>query len=137
MNKSRLLNWVTYTIMCALLPTLITFLVSNVIVNIKEHNYSGELLLFSVMVAATSLGDIKDFNKVIGKDSLFNIFFSAMLISLLMSAILYGCYIFAESINIDLVVNKDLVFSFSVSISAIIATLGTIVQFIIAKSEGE
>ena len=61
MNKSRLVNWVTYTIMCALLPTLITFLVSIVIVNIKEHDYSGELLLFSVMVAATSLGDIKDF----------------------------------------------------------------------------
>lgn len=137
MNKSRIVNWFTYTIVCALLPMLITFLVSNVIVDIKEHYYSGELLLFSVMVAATSLGDIKDFHKVIGKDLLFNLFFSVMLISLLMSAILYGCYVLAESVNINLVINKELVLSFSVNISIVIGTLGTIVQIIIAKSEGE
>lgn len=137
MNKSRIMNWFTYTIVCALLPMLITFLVSNVIVNVKEHYYSGELLLFSVMVAATSLGDLKDFNKIIGKDSMLNLFYSVMLISLIMSAILYGCYVLAESVDINLVINKELVLSFSVKISAVIGTLGTIVQIIIAKSEGE
>lgn len=139
MNKGRIVNWFTYTIMCALLPMVISFLVRNVIVDmqVKKHYYSGELLLFSVMVAAISLGNIKDFHRIIGKDIFFDLFFSAMLLLLLMSAILYGCYVFADNVNIDLVVKKESVLFFSVIISIVIGVLGTIVQIVIAKSEGE
>ncbi len=140
MNRRRIINWITYTIVCALLPMMISLLVRNIIISTQEintYNYSGELLLFSVMVAATSIGDIKDFQVVVGKDTYLDIFFSSMLVLLLVSSILYGCNVIADNVKSDLFDVNGSVFFFSRIISVIIGILGAIIQILIARSEGE
>ncbi len=140
MNRRRIINWITYTIVCALLPMMISLLVRNIIISTQEintYNYSGELLLFSVMVAATSIGDIKDFQVVVGKDIYLDIFFSSMLVLLLVSSILYGCNVIADNVKLDLFDVNGSVFFFSRIISVIIGILGAIIQIVIARSEGE
>lgn len=140
MNRRRIINWITYTIVCALLPMMISLLVRNIIISTQEintYNYSGELLLFSVMVAATSIGDIKDFQVVVGKDIFLDIFFSSMLVLLLVSSILYGCNVIADNVKLELFDVNGSVFFFSRIISVIIGILGAIIQIVIARSEGE
>ena len=140
MNRRRIINWITYTIVCALLPMMISLLVRNIIISTQEintYNYSGELLLFSVMVAATSIGDIKDFQVVVGKDIFLDIFFSSMLVLLLVSSILYGCNVIADNVKLELFDMNGSVFFFSRIISVIIGILGAIIQIVIARSEGE
>lgn len=140
MNRRRIINWITYTIVCALLPMMISLLVRNIIISTQEintYNYSGELLLFSVMVAATSIGDIKDFQVVVGKDIFLDIFFSSMLVLLLVSSILYGCNVIADNVKLELFDVNGSVFFFSRIISMIIGILGAIIQIVIARSEGE
>ena len=140
MNRRRIINWITYTIVCALLPMMISLLVRNIIISTQEintYNYSGELLLFSVMVAATSIGDIKDFQVVVGKDIFLDIFFSSMLVLLLVSSFLYGCNVIADNVKLELFDVNGSVFFFSRIISVIIGILGAIIQIVIARSEGE
>lgn len=139
MNKRRIVNWFTYTILCALLPMVITFIIRTTLITQDNppYNYAGELLLFTVMVAATSLGDIKDLRVEIGGDIFLDIFFSVMLLLLLVSAILYGCNVIADNTNISIIDIDGKVLKLSGAISAVSGILGTIIQVIIAKSEGE
>ena len=137
LNKRRIINWFTYTILCALLPMMIAFTVRHILV-VKDsipYNYAGELLLFTVMVAASALGDIKDFRSVTGNDIFLDIFFSAMLILLLVSAILYGCNVVANNGHFDIIDNNGKMLILSGIIGILVAVLGTMVQIIIAKSE--
>ena len=137
MNKRRIVNWFTYTILCALLPMIITFTVRHILIakDNVPYNYAGELLLFTTMIAASSLGDIKDFRLMTGKDIFLDVFFSSMLLLLLVSAILYGCNVVADNIYINIIDNNGNLLILSSIIGIITAILGTIVQIIIAKSE--
>ena len=139
MNKRRIVNWFTYTIFCALLPTVITLMVRNIIITeeLPAYSYAGELLMFTVMVTATSLGDIKDLRAEVGADIFLDIFFSAMLLFLIASAILYGCSVLSENTGMQIIDMKDKGLKISICISVICALLGTIIQIIIAKSEGD
>ena len=139
MNKRRIVNWFTYTILCALLPMAITLIVRNIIITeeLPPYTYAGELLMFTVMVTATSLGDIKDLRMETGADIYLDVFFSTMLLFLIASAILYGCSVLAENTSMQILDMNGKGLKLSIGISIICAVLGTIVQIIIAKSEGD
>ena len=93
--------------------------------------------MFTVMVTATSLGDIKDLRAEVGADIFLDIFFSAMLLFLIASAILYGCSVLSENTGMQIIDMKEKGLKISICISVICALLGTIIQIIIAKSEGD
>ena len=139
MNKRRIVNWFTYTIFCALLPMVITLMVRNIIITegAPAYSYAGELLMFTVMVTATSLGDIKDLRAEAGADIFLDVFFSAMLLFLIASAILYGCNVLSENTGIQIIDMKEKGLKISICISGISTMLGTIIQIIIARSEGD
>lgn len=132
----KLIRWFTYTILFALLPIAISLMLRFVFTSsIRQYNYAAELLFFTLMVSATTLGDIKDFNKQIGKDILMTIFFSTLLLLSIVSSILYSCSIICniiESVKIDLYGN---ILILSICVSLLSSVLGTIVQILLAKVE--
>ncbi len=101
---ARLVRWFTYAVIFALLPLGTSVLIhySFQKLTFDAVARSPELLFFSLMINATCLGEFADLKKKSRFDIVPTLIWSALLVGVVLSAILYGGFMFAtvaESIN--------------------------------------
>jgi hypothetical protein len=102
----RLVRWFTYGIAFALLPLLASVLIHFFLgkMSFDTVSRSPEILFFSLMVNATALAELSELGKVKVHDALVSGLSSALLLGVVMSAMLYGAFLFAtvaESVKPD------------------------------------
>lgn len=132
----RIINWFVFGIFFALVPLIIYILLSYICdIQIDLKNCIPELLFFTIMISATCLWDVNDMKKLIKEDVAFNLFFVALLILIIFSAILYGS-IQLQNINDSMIImSLEKTYTFSVLMSIFSATLGTIIQIVLSRIE--
>lgn len=134
--SKRIINWFTYGIGFALMPLLI-YLLLHYLSNTQLDFYAcvPELLFFTIMICATCLWDLSDIKNKVGKDMVLNIFFSVLIILIVLCAILYGSVQFASISDNNLLLSNNKTCFFSLIIAMLSAMLGTIIQVIISRVE--
>jgi hypothetical protein len=130
-----MVRWVTYNLGVALIPLVFSVAIrwlsgklgGDVIAN------SPEVLFFTLVVCATAMGDLSESTMTM----LGNVFFSALLLGLITSAILYGCLLYdgivgpsAASASFRLHLP-----SMSVTLAVVFFVLTTAVQIYLGRSE--
>lgn len=133
---NRILRWCIYTLIFALLPTLISLLFS-VLFDLKLKNYSTELIFFVIMICATSLSDINDAKKYIKKDFVFNLFFGFCMIGIITTSVLYGGIALIDMGMVDILDSAIMqnIKGISIILSIISAIIGLIIQIILYRTE--
>ncbi|MCA9123866.1 MAG: hypothetical protein H6821_01010 [Planctomycetaceae bacterium] len=98
----RLIRWLTYSVVFALLPLVSSVLLryfSNQL-TIDSMTRSPEVLFFSLMLNATALGDLADIARPKKQHELtVSLFRSALLIGAVFSGILYGSLLFGTVVG--------------------------------------
>lgn len=130
---NRILKWVIYTLVFALLPTLISLLFS-LIFGFKVNDYSTELLFFTIMICATSLNDIQEMKNQIEKDFVFNFFFGVCLLIIVTVSVIYGSILLVNMSEnaISLNCNIKLI---SIILSILSGIIGFLIQVILYRTE--
>ena len=124
----RILRWLVYTFLFALLPILIDLLFTALF-NLANKNHVSELLFFTIMLCATSLNDIHEAQNNIENDILFKFFFSVcILILITVSAVYGGLFFFNMS-------NSNSINQFAIVLCFISGILGFVIQILLQKAE--
>lgn len=132
----RITSWLIFGIFFALVPLIIYILLSYICdIQIDLKNCIPELLFFTIMICATCLWDVNDMKKLIKADMVFNLFFAALIILIVFSAILYGSIQLQNMNDKMLIMSLDKTYSFSMLMSIFSATLGTIIQIVLSRIE--
>ncbi len=136
----RLIRWMTYNLMFALLPLAASLFLHKLAnkLTLEAMANSPEILFFSIMVSAISLGDISEINFIIKKwDITFGVLKSALLLGAVWSAILYGSFLYDSIIGQSLSNFRIQLLNVSMLLAVILFILSTIVQVLIGKIEGD
>lgn len=131
---NRILKWFVYTLLLALLPILITYLFS-MLFNLKELDHTSELLFFIIMICATSLNDIQEAKIYIGKDVVFNFFFSVSILMIITVSVIYGGLILVNMVDHFEMDNLKSLKTFTIVLSFVSAIMGLLIQIILYRTE--
>ena len=131
---NRILRWVVYTLIFALLPTIISVSLGYLF-KVKVADYTNELLFFIIMICATSLNDIQETKKKIDKDFVFNLFFSVCIILIVIVSVLYGSTLLVKMMELTENSIFDNIRSLSISLSILSGVIGLIIQIILHRTE--
>lgn len=101
MNWKRIINWFTFNVCFAVLPLLFAWFFRALAgkSTLDVGNDFPEILFFSVMVCATTVGDIRGANQQQKWKIYFLILESILILGAICSAVLYGGLKFANVIN--------------------------------------
>lgn len=134
----RISRWFWCNLVFALTPLglmlLIRFLGQKL--NFQDIASSPEILFFSLILCATSLGDALEYRNPANRDTLFtNIAFALIFIGLI-SAVLYGCLLFDTVLELQQISFRTrlLMFSIPLALSSLLVSYYT--QTMIGKIEG-
>ncbi|HEX8163385.1 MAG TPA: hypothetical protein VF538_16055 [Pyrinomonadaceae bacterium] len=134
----RLSRWFWFNFVFALLPlilgVLIRFLGNKL--DFQAIASSPEVLFFSLMISATSIGDAIENRKIDKNETLFTNMWCALLFSGFFSAGLYGCLLVDTIFNLNLAVFRSNLLYFSILLAVASLTVSFFTQLWIAKVEG-
>lgn len=130
---NRILRWVVYSLIFALLPTFVAMLF-GVLFGLSVNDYSTELLFFVIMICATSLNDIQEMKKKTNNDFVFNLFFGVCIVLIVTVSVLYGSILIVNMSNSTMQVNTNIKL-FSIILSIFSGTIGLLIQIILYRTE--
>lgn len=130
---NRILKWIVYTLIFALLPTFISLLF-GLLFDLEVNDYSTELLFFAIMICATSLNDIQEMKKQIKNDFVFNMFFGVCIILIVTVSVIYGSILL---LNMSEQINglNDNIKLFSIILGILSGVIGFLIQIILYRTE--
>ena len=134
------MRWLTYSVIFALTPlacsVLLRFFASKLTFLAVAN--SPEILFYSLMINATSLGDLSDVSRPKKiHDNTIEVFRSALTVAGIFSAILYGSLLLAEVFNETDPTFVTRIFWFSVVIAVASTLLAYAVQVFVSKVGGQ
>lgn len=134
---NRLVRWITYNLIFASLPLISSLLLRHLVdkLTLDALANSPEILFFSLMISATALGDLGEIKPPSHWEILFKIFWSALLLGAIGSAILYGAFLFDSIIGPQSPVFRLRLLTFSMWMTAAYFVLSTAVEVIIGRLE--
>lgn len=136
MNWKRLINWITYTVCFALMPLLFAWFFRALAgkETVETKNDFPEILFFSVMVCATTVGDLRSMEDRSRWNNSFYILESALLLGAIGSAVLYGGLRFAGIID-PAVSFRATLLTYSIYFTIIFSILSIVSQVLIVFVE--
>jgi hypothetical protein len=133
--STRLVRWFTYNLGFALLPLASGLLLRELAdrSNQDASLLSSEVLFFSLMVSATALGDLADVSPHISGGWTLTLCRSALLLGAILSAILYGSFLYDTLLSTGLPEFRSRVFTFSRWLASVLFVLSTLVEVLLAR----
>lgn len=134
----RLSRWFWFNFVFALTPLMLVIvirLLSNKL-TFQDIASSSEILFFSLMLSATSIGDAIENSKLDRNEVLFTNMWCALLFVAIISSVLYGCLLFDTVLNLNLEVFRSKLFYLSLLLALASLSISFITQLWIAKVEG-
>ncbi|OQA04206.1 MAG: hypothetical protein BWY69_00073 [Planctomycetes bacterium ADurb.Bin401] len=133
----RLVKWFTYTVLFAFIPLASSILMKYLAgrLSFPSHSDIPEFIFFSLMVSSTSIGDLLDFLPSKEWGILLRITWSALLFSIIASAVMYGSYVYENTLSLGPQVFKDNLLFVSMVLSAVLFALTLVIQIFIGKAE--
>jgi MFS family permease len=132
----RLTRWVTYSVLFALIPLISALLLRFFAdkLSFAALSRSPELLFFSLMLNATSLGDLTDVSLQKKHHDMIGIFRSAFLIGAVVSSILYGSLLVENVFELHDSRFTAKLFWVSIGLAILSGILGTTAQVFLARA---
>lgn len=133
----RLINWFTYTVLFAFIPLgssiLMRYLAGKLV--FPSHSDIPEFIFFSLMVSSTSIGDLLDFLPAKDWGIFLRLTWSALLFSIISSAVMYGSFVYENTLSLGPQVFKDNLLSVSIMLSIVLFILTLVLQIFIGKAQ--
>ena len=135
----RLVRWVTYNLGVALIPLVASIAIHWLTAKLAWEAIanSPEILFFTLVVCASAMGDLSESTALVGRTVVASILFSALLLGLISSAILYGCLLYdgiagpgPASVNFRLQLLR-----MSVALAVVFFGVSTIAEIYLGRNE--
>ena len=132
---TRLIRWFTFNVSFALIPLVCALFLRHMINGLTWQDVadSPEILFFALIISSTALGDISDMRKQVGNDLKFQIFWSALLLGAIFSAILYGSFLYDKLAAHQSRAFRDNLMKVSILLSASLLACSTLVESLIGR----
>jgi hypothetical protein len=134
--RRRLIRWFFFSFLFALVPLLavllIRFLAGQLNLQALQEN-SSEILFFALMICVTSLGDLNDLIEPVGKDDLLYGLSLFFVFGAVISAVLYGTFIFELLVGSNIVGFRRGLMWLSIGLGVVLFIVGTLVQVLLAR----
>lgn len=134
----RLSRWFWFNLMFALVPLGLMILIRHFgdKLTFQDVASSSEILFFSLMLSATSIGDAIEYSRKIKREALFINMWCSLLFIGIVSSVLYGCLLLDTVLGLNLMAfrSKLLYFSLLLALASLAVSFAT--QLWIAKIEG-
>ena len=129
-----MVRWFTYNLAFALLPLASNLLLRALAGRSHDHSLlSAEVLFFALMVSATALGDLADVSSHISGGWILALCRSSLLLGAILSAILYGSFLYDTLLSKGLPAFRERVFEFSKWLAVALFVLSTLVEMLLAR----
>lgn len=136
--KNRILRWIKYNLVFALLPLLASIFFRYLADQLDRHflTKSPEIIFFIIMISATTLDDLSSLRKNLPAfDFKIRISEGILLLSAIWSAFLYGAFLFVTIIGPDNPLIRERIFDFSIFLGIALFFFCTVIQIFIGKIE--
>ena len=136
--SKRLSKWFWFNFVFALTPLGLMVLIRILgdKLTLQDVADSPELLFFSLMISATSIGDAIENRKLDEKAMLFTNMWCALLFLAGVSAVLYGCFLLDSVLKLQLAAFRSNLLYVSILLAAASFGLSLATQIWIGKVEG-
>lgn len=133
----RLSRWFWFNFMFALAPLTIMIIARLLAGKLSFQHVasSSEVLFFTIMMSATSMGDAVQFRKLQEKETLFTNIWCGLLFIVFFSASFYGCLLMDTILDLKLEAFRSKLLYFSIGLALASLTLSTATQTLIGKIE--
>jgi len=133
----RLVKWFTFTVLFAFIPLFSSILIRYLTgrLSFPSHSDTQEFIFFSLMICSTSIGDLLDFLPQKEWNLLIRITWSTLLFCIIMSALMYGSWVYENTLSLGPAVFKDNLLSVSVFLAGSLFILTLAIQIFIGKAE--
>jgi hypothetical protein len=133
LSFKKFLNWLLFNVFFALLPLISVWFFRSLAgqSTVSTLNDFPEILFFSLMVCATTVGDLRGLEKPARWNRTFLVLESALLLGAIGSAILYGGLRFAGIIRPDVSFHATLL-SYSLALTVLLFLLSLTSEILIA-----
>lgn len=130
----RLVRWFTYNLVFALAPLGISLLFRSMVnrLTVDELAKSPEVLFFSLIVSATTLGNLKEITNLIEDDIKLRVIESVLLLGAVSSSIFYGALLYSNIVAPSLEFQTGLL-KISIILAVGLFVLSTIVEAFIGR----
>lgn len=129
----KFINWLLFNVCFALLPLVSVWFFRSLVGRntVETINDYPEILFFSLMVCATTVGDLRGLEKPVRWNLSFLILESALLLGAIGSAILYGGLRFAGIINPEVEFRERLL-NYAIWLTVLLFSLSVTSEILIA-----
>jgi hypothetical protein len=133
----RLSRWFWFNFVFALMPLMLAILIRILSskLSFQDIASSSEVLFFSLMLSATSIGDAIENSKLDKNHVRFTNMWCALLFVAIISSVLYGCLLLDTILNLQLAVFRSKLFYLSVLLALASFGISFSTQLWIAKVE--
>lgn len=134
----RLSRWFWFNFMFALTPLMLMILIRLLgdKLSFQDVANSSEVLFFSLMLSATSVGDAIENRKLDKNETLFTNMWCALLFIAVISSVLYGCLLLDTILDLKLIAFRSKLLYFSALLAVASLALSSVTQLWIGKIEG-
>lgn len=135
--SKRLSRWLWFNFMFALTPLALMILVRYLGGKLTNQDVAGssEVLFFSLMLSATSVGDAIENRKEIDKETLFTNMWCSLLFIAVISSILYGCLLLDTVLDLKLLDFRVRLMYVSLPLALVSLALSFVTQIWISRIE--
>jgi hypothetical protein len=132
-NWKKFINWLLFNVCFALLPLLSVWFFRSLLSKnaVETINDFPEILFFSLMVCATTVGDLRGLEKPSRWNVIFLVLESALLLGAIGSGILYGGVRFAAIINPEVTFRAELL-TYSIFLTLLLFLLSLTSEILVA-----
>ncbi len=136
---NKLFRWVMFNLILGLFPlgttVFVHFLTGKLTYSVLVN--SPEILFLALTVTATALRDLYESAPFLGKEMLYNVLFSGLLLGLILSAVFYGLFILDSVYNPGSLGLRSALLKYSVLLTILLCFCSGITVVLLSKIEAE